>query len=419
LETTMGYAAWIGKFATEDAALVQLLTDCGAILYVRTNVPQTLMWGETHNNVFGRTLHPYSINHTPGGSSGGESALIALHGSLLGVGSDIGGSIRVPAHFCGIFGLKPSSYRLPSYGIVNSLDGQETIPTSIGPLSTSLTGIKIFMQAILSKKPWRKDPNTIRAPWDVNAYYLRDHGDGKNLCFGILWSDGIVTPQPPVRRALEETKRALEQAGHTFVDWKPLKHEDLVANARSIWLSDGGADYKEALVTGEHLINSMAPDADPLDVPVFRRPRDPLSAFQLWKLSKERRELRKEYLDYWESTVTVTGTGRPVDALICPVAPYPAVRHGQTRSSYYTIPWNTLNYPSLVMPVTKVIPSIDSKPERHDFLSADDEAIYNMYDPERFAGLPIGLQLVGQAYQEEVVLAIGEIIVTALQTKHD
>ncbi|EMD42024.1 hypothetical protein CERSUDRAFT_79624 [Gelatoporia subvermispora B] len=417
LETTMGYAAWIGKVATEDAALVQLLDDSGAVLYVRTNVPQTLMWGETHNNVFGRTVHPLNINHTPGGSSGGESALIAQHGSLLGVGSDIGGSIRVPSHFCGIFGFKPSSYRLPSYGIVNSLEGQEIIPTSIGPLSTSLTGIKLFMQAILSKEPWRKDPNTIRASWDANAYALKDRGDGQKLCFGILSSDGIMTPQPPVQRALEETKQALLRAGHAFIDWKPLKHAELVANARSIWLSDGGADYKEALVTGEHLINSMDPEADPMDVPVFRRPRDPLSAFQLWKLSKERSDLRKEYLDYWESTAAMTGTGRPVDALICPVAPYPAVRHGQTRSSFYTIPWNTLNYPSLVIPVTRVNPSIDTKPTRSEFLSADDEAVYNMYDPEHCSGFPIGLQIVGQAYQEEAVLAVGEIVMAALRTQ--
>ncbi|OCH96192.1 general amidase [Obba rivulosa] len=417
LETTMGYAAWIGKFATEDAALVQLLDECGAILYVRTNVPQTLMWAETYNNVFGRTMHPHNINYTSGGSSGGESALIALHGSLLGAGSDIGGSIRIPSHFCGVFGFKPSCYRLPSYGIVNSLDGQETIPTSIGPMSASLSGIKVFMQAILSRQPWRKDPNTIRAPWDQDAYALKEHGNGQKLCFGILWNDGIMIPQPPIRRALEEVKRALEQAGHTCIDWIPLKHGELVANARSIWLSDGGADYKEALVSGEHLINSMNPDADPLDVPVFRRPRDPLSSFQVWKLSKERRKLRKAYLDQWESTKAVTGTGRPIDALICPAAPYPAVRHGQTRSSFYTIPWNTLNYPSLVIPVTKVVPSLDTKPERHEFLSVDDEAVYNMYDSERCSGLPVGLQLIGQAYQEEVVLAIGEIVTEALRAK--
>ncbi len=88
----MGYVGWINKPAEQNAALVDILLAQGAVPYVRTNVPQTLMWGETHNNIFGRTVNPFNRNVTCGGSSGGEGALIGLRGSLLGVGSDIGGS---------------------------------------------------------------------------------------------------------------------------------------------------------------------------------------------------------------------------------------------------------------------------------------------------------------------------------------
>ncbi|OBZ80081.1 Acetamidase, partial [Grifola frondosa] len=416
LETTMGYAAWIGAYATDDAVLVKLLLQCGAVLYVRTNVPQTLMWGETYNNVFGRCVNPFNTSLTPGGSSGGEGALIAQHGSLLGVGSDIGGSIRVPSHFCGIYGFKPSSHRMPSFGIVNSLDGQESVSTSLGPLSVSLSGIKILTQAILEQQPWRHCPNTVSIPWSQDAYTLKEHNNGRNLCFGIMWDEGTVKPHPPIARALELTKRALESAGHQVIEWKGLRSTEFVAIARSFFLADGGADYKASLTTGEPLINNLAPDADPLDIPAFRQPREPLSAYQVWQLNKEMRQLRKAHLDYWESTVSATGTGRPVDALICPVAPYAAVPHGKTRSSIYTIIWNALDYPSLVIPVTTVDPALDVKSSRDEFLSSEDEILYDMYDPEVYKGMPVGIQLVGQTLQEEVVLGIGEIVDGALKS---
>ncbi|KAI9063035.1 general amidase [Trametes sanguinea] len=415
LETVMGYAAWIGSVAEEDAVLVQLLHEAGAVLYVRTNVPQTLMWGETHNNVFGRTLNPYNRKLTPGGSSGGESALIAMHGSPLGVGSDIGGSIRVPSHFCGLYGFKPSSHRMPSYGIVNSLDGQDSIPTAIGPLTISLSGVTAFIRGILEMEPWRFCPNTVPKPWVQDEYLLKNRDEGKKLCFGIMWDEGSVRPQPPVLRALGMTKKALEAAGHKVIEWKSLRHAEYVAIARSTWLADGSEDYNSCLTTGEPLINSMMPGADPNDVPAFRIPRKPLTAFQQWQLNKERRALRKAYLDRWEATASETGTGRPIDALICPVAPYAAVPHGQTRSSIYTIIWNTLDYPALVIPVTAVDTQVDVKPNRESFWSDEDRAVHEMYDPKICQGLPVGIQLVGPTLQEEAVLGAGEVVDAALK----
>ncbi|OSD03465.1 general amidase [Trametes coccinea BRFM310] len=415
LETVMGYAAWIGPVAEEDAVLVQLLHQAGAVLYVRTNVPQTLMWGETHNNVFGRTLNPYNRKLTPGGSSGGESALIAMHGSPLGVGSDIGGSIRVPSHFCGLYGFKPSSHRIPSYGIVNSLDGQDSIPTAIGPLTISLSGVTAFIRSILNTEPWRYCPNTVPKPWVQDEYLLKNHGEGKKLCFGIMWDEGSVKPQPPVLRALGMTKKALEASGHKVIEWKSLRHAEYVAIARSTWLADGSEDYNSCLTTGEPLINSMVPGADPNDVPAFRVPRKPLTAFQQWQLNKERRALRKAHLDRWEATISETGTGRPIDALICPVAPYAAVPHGQTRSSIYTIIWNTLDCPALVIPVTKVDRHVDIKPSRESFWSDEDRAVHEMYDSEICEGLPVGIQLVGPTLLEEAVLGAGEVVDKALK----
>ncbi|PIL31996.1 hypothetical protein GSI_06700 [Ganoderma sinense ZZ0214-1] len=415
LETTMGYAAWVGKYAEDDAVIVKLLLHAGAVPFVRTNLPQTIMWGETHNHVFGRTLHPYNRRHTPGGSSGGESSLISMHGSVLGIGSDIGGSIRVPAHFCGLYGFKPSSNRLPTYGVLNSLDGQESVPSAFGPLSTSLSGITTLVRSILDQEPWNYCPNTVPKPWTTDDYTLKERGGGKKLCFGLMWDEGSVKPLPPIHRALEVTKKALETSGHSVIEWKSSRHSEYVGLARSSFLADGSEDYNSCLTTGEPIINSMDPDADPNHVPAFRIPRAPLSAYHVWQLNKERKELRKMLLDRWQATVSQTGTGRPIDALICPVAPYPAVLHGQTRSSVYTIIWNTMDYPALIIPVTTVDPALDAKPTRESFWSEDDKIVYEMYDPEAFQGLPVGIQLVSPTLQEEVVLGIGEIVDAALK----
>lgn len=100
---------------------------------------------------------------------------------------------------------------------MNSLEGQDSVLSVLGPLSGSLSGLKIFTQAVISEKPWNKDPLVIRKPWSEQENQLAEHGgngSGKKLCFGILWDDEIIQPLPPVLRALELTKAAVEKAGH-------------------------------------------------------------------------------------------------------------------------------------------------------------------------------------------------------------
>lgn len=114
--TSLGFVSYLDRLApTTNSSLVDILLAAGAVLYVKTNVPQTMMTADSHNNVFGRVLNPYRRNLTAGGSSGGEGALIALRGSVLGIGTDIAGSIRIPALCCGTTGFKPSVRRVP-YG---------------------------------------------------------------------------------------------------------------------------------------------------------------------------------------------------------------------------------------------------------------------------------------------------------------
>lgn len=126
----------------------------------------------------------------------------------------ISSSIRIPSGFNGVYGLRPSYGRVPYAGSVNSLEGQDSVPSVLGPLSNSLAGIKSFMKAIAGKQPWNKDPFAVRKPWNEDEYNLIDHGNGDKLCFAILWDDALLVPHPPVIRGLEETKRALLHSGH-------------------------------------------------------------------------------------------------------------------------------------------------------------------------------------------------------------
>jgi amidase len=415
LETTIGYVSWIGQYADKNAVLVDVLIECGAVPFVRTNVPQTLAWPETFNNVFGRTTNPYNRSLTSGGSSGGEGALIALKGSPLGIGSDLGGSIRIPSAFCGLYGLRPSYGRVPRYGTRGTLQGQDSVLPVLGPMTNSVAGVKIFMKAVVNAKPWLIDPLAVRKKWDEDEYNLVDHGSGKHLCFAIMWDDGVVVPHPPIRRSLEIAKAALQKAGHKVVDWKPIKHRLLGDITRDIWNAASAEDFAiTTSITGEPIITTMElSDADTA-VASFRPQNGGITAYQLWQVQKLRQNIRKEYLDHWEATVSETGTGRPVDAIICPAAPFAATPHGKNRYVDYTAVWNALDYPATIFPVTTVDSILDGKVPPHDFYNDFDKDVYEMYDPEKFKNAPVCLQLVGRTLEEEAVIGMTEIVDAAL-----
>ncbi|KAF9479766.1 amidase [Pholiota conissans] len=430
LETVMGYVSGIGQYASEDCVLVQILYASGAVPFVRTNVPQTLMWGETHNNVFGRTLNPYNRSLTPGGSSGGEGALLAMKGSPLGVGTDIGGSLRIPSAFCGLYTLRPSYSRLPYYGAANALIGQESITSVLGPMANSLSGLKTFTQAVLQAKPWNLDPLAIRKPWAEDEWELSEHGGvGQKLCFAIMWDNGVVKPHPPLVRAMRMVKTALEEMGHQVIDWKPHRHLEIYKNAETIFVADGNHDYDtDCAKSGEPLIQSMVPSLEEEVAEGYKfEPPHPfvkklvgdnpahLRAYDLWRLHEEKQELRKSHLDYWEKTINETDTGRRVDAIISPAVAYAAVPHGLNTDSFYTTLCNAMDYTTSVFPVTYVDPLLDLPHEPHQFYNEEDEAIYKLYQTDLFAGCPVGLQLIGRTLEEEAVLRMTYIVDEALK----
>jgi amidase len=235
VETTMGYVGWIGTFEghtgtgkekVNESEMVRELRRLGAVLYCKTSVPQTLMAGETINNIIGYTWNPKNRLLSAGGSSGGEGALIRLKGSPIGLGTDIGGSIRIPACFNGLYGLKPSAGRLPYDGMVTSMDGQNTILSVVGPLAPSTKALRLLIKSILSQEPWQHDPLVVELPWrdEIEQTVLETIKGKTQLSFGILRDDGQARPHPPVRRAMELVVAVLERQGHKIIEWKPPSH---------------------------------------------------------------------------------------------------------------------------------------------------------------------------------------------------
>lgn len=374
----MGYVGWIGTFQgvkgtgkekVFESDMVREFRALGAILYCKTSVPATLMCGETINNIIGYTYNSKNRNLSSGGSSGGEGTLVGARGSPLGMGTDIGGSIRIPAAFNGLYGIRPSSGRLPYEGMANSMDGQNTILSVVGPMATSADALSLLFQALLSSKPWLYDPLVHEIPWRPEAELLVKDPVlrlSNGLTFGVLRHDGAATPTPPITRAIDMVVQSLCKAGHQVIDWKPTPpHKTIVDMVAEVWTLDGGADLLKAFnLTNEDVAPQLIFDQSA-----------PADASAIMSLNVAKREAQKEYMEYWNSTAALTTTGRPVDAVICPVAPFPAALPGKNYYYGYSNWVNLLDYTSVVIPVTTVDQNVDKKLEGFQPLDDRDKMI--------------------------------------------
>lgn len=242
---TSGLIAWANNVSDEDALIVKTFREQGAIFHVKTTNPQTLMALETNSNLFGRTTNPHNTNLTCGGSTGGEGALLAMNGSPLGIGTDIGGSIRIPSAFCGTYGFKPTVGRLPHSGLTGLHDGMQNLVGVVGPLARSIEDLELFCAAALNHEPWKYEPSLIEMPW------RQETQAPKALKIGVIWSDGVVQPHPPITRALKQVVSALTDAGHSVIDWDVRLHKNLYDVTNEVYFLDGGAEYHEKLDEGK------------------------------------------------------------------------------------------------------------------------------------------------------------------------
>ncbi|KAB5554879.1 amidase signature domain-containing protein [Coniochaeta sp. 2T2.1] len=422
VDTSMGYVGWIGgNYGVLDdsqahqvqSQVTEELLSVGAVLYCKTSLPQTVYFGETDNHILGTTYNPHNRNLSCGGSSGGEGTLHALRAGTLGIGTDIGGSVRIPAAFCGTFSLKPTPERLSFRDCANTAPGQYTCRCTIGVMGTSLDGVRLGFKALLSTQPWIKDPAVVPIPYrqDIfNAYSSRGSGAAaRPLKVGVFWNDGVVEPHPPVRRGLRLLAESIKNAGHKIVNWNPPSHTEGCKVHLRMLIADGLYDIHQQLArSGEPLIPGIAEQLK------LQEPRPLLEVHDL-TLKKLAYEIK--YSDYWNSTAA--DDGQIVDAVIMPVAPHAAVIPGKFYHVQYTHIVNALNYSAAVIPVTKADQSVDTVDTTYEPRNDIDRLNWDAYDPEVYHGAPVGLQIVGGKFEEEKVLAIASVIYAALlKEKH-
>jgi amidase len=212
------------------------------------------------------------------------------------------------------------------------MDGQNSLLSVVGCISHSVASLRLMIKSLLSQQPWEHDPLALNMPWkDDEEMFVRktlsESGrQGPRLSFGVMRHDHIVKPQPPVRRAIELVARVLREQGHSVLEWDPPSHQHGNDLAYRTWGLDGGRDvHHDFGLSGE----PVAPQLSTVYRPELGQEA---TASEIAETNRALREWRKRYLDYWKHTEHDTGTGRPVDAVISPVAPFPAPRPGRYRA---------------------------------------------------------------------------------------
>ncbi|KAF1995128.1 amidase [Amniculicola lignicola CBS 123094] len=386
-DTSTGLACYVNEPAKENSAIAALLLDLGAVLYCKTNLPQSIMTADSDNNVFGRTLNPQNIALTAGGSTGGEGALIALRGSILGVGTDIGGSIRVPSACNGIYGFRPSVGLVPHDGVRDlTVPGTDGVRSSAGPMATSFRDCSLFLKAILEADAWRYDSTTISLPW-------RNLPVKQKLRIGLVQDDGMYTPSPPVRRGLKRAADLLRQSNQ--VEIVPL----MLPNAKEhyhdllVYWSLSGSDYyiEQFARTGEPEVPSLKA------IHLLSFPGTTLQGY--FDLNVRRAAAAKQYLRIFLSS--------RIDAIMMPPAPHTAVPLDTWTTASYTGLFNFLDFPAVVIPVDEVRDHDVADNLTNAKYGPDDAAVYSLYTgPELYKGASVCVQVVGYRHSDEALINV-------------
>lgn len=375
--STAGYLCEIGSTINrghvpeEDAPVVARLRSAGALILGTSNCPEFLMAYETDNLLHGRTNNPWDLERTPGGSSGGESAAIAACMSAAGLGSDSGGSVRLPAHFTGICSLKPMPGRVPGRGHLPPCVGPFSVLGAIGPMARTIEDITLLFDTLSGQDVF--DP--VSAPIALRKPDLVELRGG---VIGYFEDDGLVPVTRETRQAIQDSVRALKDAGFRVEPFRPRTLERLRLLWWKFFVRCGAMFYQSTIRGKEEQLS-----------PIFREflsiaEKDgPLGGNELLEAWAELDLLRGKTLQELESY--------PI--LLCPVASVPAFRHGERswvvegREVAYLdavrhMQWfNVLACPAAVVPVGR--------------------------SPE---GLPIGVQVVARPYEDEVALAIAGVL---------
>lgn len=360
-----------GYIANRDAPLVARLKNAGAIVLGVPNTPEFLMAWETDNLLYGRTNSPWDLERTPGGSSGGEAAAIATGMSAGGVGSDGGGSIRVPAHFSGICGLKPTPGRIPATGHYPTSAGPCALLGVVGPMARTVADLKVLFEIMQGPD----EGDTCSAPVPLRCPQLDEI---RKLRIGYFEEAGRTPVTQETRAALRTAAEALHRAGFQVEPFRPQGLEE----ARIFWC-------KFFVVAGGMLIRRLIRGREGDLSPIFKQFLDEAAA--------ERPHTGESLLDAWirrdNLRAQFLAQTQKYPILVCPVAAIPAFRHGErswvidVKTVEYLDAWSYTEWFNLPGNPATVVPVSHSS-----------------------EGLPIGVQVVGRPWEEEQVLAVAEVL---------
>ena len=423
--STAGSRAHIPQLAANNSPLIDRMVEGGAILVGKTNLAQVHVFHEGDNPVYGRTNNPWAADRTSGGSSAGEGAIIAAGSVPLGIGSDIGGSVRIPAHFCSVHALKPTANRLSRHNSFDAIAwaGAQAIVAQAGPMARSVTDLASALEVLVV--PDAGDisipPVPLRQPSDVSVRGLR---------IGWFDDDGAFSPAPAVRRALYEARDLLEDGGAEVVQFTPPDLERAVGLYLGILSSDaarwargflagGPVDRRpQALITLSRLPSPVravfARLAQAMGQQGLSRAAASLggrSAAGYWALVNEAERYRQEFADLLRQ--------RRIDALVCPPHALPALRHGDSydvsMGGAYALLFNLLGFPAGVISTTAVRPGEETdRPTSRDRA----EKVASRVEAGS-AGLPVGVQVAAAPWREDIVLAVMGYLEDAVRDRPD
>jgi fatty acid amide hydrolase len=408
LLTTLGNPARDGNgssLASRDARVVQLLQDAGAIVLGKTNVSQLMVYNECDNPRFGRTVNPWDKHRTCGGSSGGAAALTAAGAVALELGSDAGGSARVPAHFCGVHTLMPTPGVISRAGMADGIPGMAHLTPVPSPMARRVEDLLVTGNVLAEHPSGRFD--WLRLPTPDAVRHLRV----------ACWQAGDAFPvSPAIARAVEFAKAALVDRGATLVDFDPPPLTELLRYFVALWMADGALtvqhqvrgravdpSLKRMITSGRlpHLVRRLHTwrlrrqgdfeTAELIDVAHGRTVED------YWRLLGKIQRLREGYLRSWADA--------NVDAVVCPPYGLPALPHGQSLdlmpAACYAVWVNLFGLPAGVLSVTRVrVGEEGGRDERSPVARMAGQV-------ERgSAGLPVGIQIVARPHCEQAIIAV-------------
>jgi fatty acid amide hydrolase len=424
MASTFGLPSRAGHRAAKDEVHVSRLRAAGAIPIAKSNVAQALFFYETDNPLYGVTRNPWNADRTPGGSSGGEAALIATGASPLGLGTDLGGSVRIPAAFCGIASLKPTAGRCDDMGRFSAPLGQRAIASQVGALARSVEDVALGIE-IINGGARPQVPGQPLGDWrgvDISKLRVAYYTD-----------DGTFAPAPAVKRAVREAADMLRAAGAQVSAWTPpdapqalnIVYGILGGDAMSLLKHRMGSDKRSPqlaqLMTLAGLPRGVIQAMRAVMRAVGQKTlADGLEAFGFNKTAHYW-ELVEAQIDYRERFASAldSAAGGPFDVILCPPCALPALTHGATKDlatvGAYACLYNLLGYPAGVVPVSRVRPG----EEAGRTPSSDAVNKLALKVEQGSAGLPVGVQVVARPWMEHVALAAMGVVERAARARSD